>query len=409
MLNALLVANVGVDAVQQGKDGLFGGNLQPGMGHQRQQAHGFQRHGFAAGIRAGNDHHPPVAAQFQVKGNYRLRQQRMAGGGKPQGGGVFILTRQRIWDGWDGGDGRGYGPLGGGVAAFSQRQIQPRQQIQSQQQIGAALPHLRGQGAQNPLLLPLLGQPGLPPLIARFNGRQRLDKDRRPAVGNIVDNAGGLGLKVGFNQQHQAVVALGNNRLLHHRPLLITAQAALHYRVQLLIGVPGRAAQLPQLGTGVIQQFSRGTDRVPDSGFQGAQIGQVGGDVGQQGQVGPAAQAAAVMADGISQLTDFVQLGAAQQSAQSGPLGIFPQVRPGAKLQGWAGGGGIHKTAALGGFLLPADNFPVVGGRRQSQSILPPPVSADIPGQLPADGVKLQQGQSRIAAVKRAVSRRRLR
>ena len=127
-----------------------------------------------------------------------------------------------------------------------------------------------------------------------------------------MDNAGGLGFEIGFNQQHQAIVALGNDRFLHHGPLLIAAQAALHHRIELLIGVPAGPAQLPQLRAGIIQQFPGGTDRIPDGRFQAAQIGQVGGQGGQQGQVGPAAQAAAIVADGLGQLTDFVQFAAAQ-------------------------------------------------------------------------------------------------
>ena len=37
MLDALLVPDIGIDAVEPGDVGFIGGYVQPGMGHQRQQ------------------------------------------------------------------------------------------------------------------------------------------------------------------------------------------------------------------------------------------------------------------------------------------------------------------------------------------------------------------------------------
>ena len=119
-------------------------------------------------------------------------------------------------------DGRG-GAAVNGVTALGHCQVQPGQQVQGQLQVVARLPHLGGQGAQDPFLLPLLGQAGFAPVVARFNRRQRLDKHGCPAVGNVMDDAGGLGLELGLNQQDEAAVALGNNRLLHHFPALVAA------------------------------------------------------------------------------------------------------------------------------------------------------------------------------------------
>ena len=57
LLDALLVANVGVDAIQQRKLGLLRGNMQSGVGHQGQQSHRFESDGFPAGIGPGDYHH----------------------------------------------------------------------------------------------------------------------------------------------------------------------------------------------------------------------------------------------------------------------------------------------------------------------------------------------------------------
>ena len=54
LLNTLLVANIGIHAVEGGKSGLFRRHVQTGMSHQRQQPRRFQRHGLAPGIGPGN-------------------------------------------------------------------------------------------------------------------------------------------------------------------------------------------------------------------------------------------------------------------------------------------------------------------------------------------------------------------
>ena len=81
LLDALLVANVGVDTVQQGKLGGLGGDVQAGVGHQSQQADGLEGHGLAAGVGAGDDHYPVGATQFQADGHHPFGEQGVAGGG----------------------------------------------------------------------------------------------------------------------------------------------------------------------------------------------------------------------------------------------------------------------------------------------------------------------------------------
>ena len=82
LLDALLVADVGKDAVETGKDGFVGGDVQSGVGQHGQQAGGFQRHGLAAGVGAGNQQDAPPRVQRQADGNYAAvaaGQQRMPG------------------------------------------------------------------------------------------------------------------------------------------------------------------------------------------------------------------------------------------------------------------------------------------------------------------------------------------
>ena len=236
LLDALLVADVGVDTVQQGEFGLFGGYVQPGMGHQRQQADRFEGYRLAPGVGAGDDHYPVFPAQLQVYRHHPLGEQGMPRSGQAEAarrGAVRMGVRAvrsyirrvhivGVRIGWVDDDGSG-GAAVNGVTALGHCQVQTGQQVQGQLQVVARLSHLGGQGAQDPFLLPLLGQAGFAPVVARFNRRQRLDKHGRPAVGNVMDDAGSLGLELGLNQQDQAAVALGNNRLLHHFPALVAA------------------------------------------------------------------------------------------------------------------------------------------------------------------------------------------
>ena len=57
LLDALLIANVCVYAVEPGEAGILGGHMKTGVGHQRQQAHGLQGHCLAPGVGASHQHH----------------------------------------------------------------------------------------------------------------------------------------------------------------------------------------------------------------------------------------------------------------------------------------------------------------------------------------------------------------
>ena len=66
LLNRLVVSDIRQDLREERKLGLRGGHGQPGLGHQAQQAHGFQRDCFAAGIGAADEQRAAVPVQFQA-------------------------------------------------------------------------------------------------------------------------------------------------------------------------------------------------------------------------------------------------------------------------------------------------------------------------------------------------------
>ena len=69
LLDGLVVADVGQHGIEDGKLGAVGGDGNAGLRHQSQQADGFQGHGFAAGVGAGDDQLAAVAFEFDADGN----------------------------------------------------------------------------------------------------------------------------------------------------------------------------------------------------------------------------------------------------------------------------------------------------------------------------------------------------
>jgi hypothetical protein len=68
-LNGLRVADVGEHMIKQWKLGILGGHGQACHRHQSEQAHGFQRHGLAAGVRPADHQDPPLRVQLQRQWN----------------------------------------------------------------------------------------------------------------------------------------------------------------------------------------------------------------------------------------------------------------------------------------------------------------------------------------------------
>ena len=86
LLDGLVVADVGEDGVEDGELGAVGGDGKAGLGHQREQADGFEGDGFAAGVGAGDDELAAGAFEFDGDGDYGdalgfqiAFEQRMAG------------------------------------------------------------------------------------------------------------------------------------------------------------------------------------------------------------------------------------------------------------------------------------------------------------------------------------------
>ena len=70
LLDGLLVADVGVDRLEEAEfRAAFGGDVQAALRHQHDQADGFQRDGFAARVRSGDDDRARIFGQVKIYGD----------------------------------------------------------------------------------------------------------------------------------------------------------------------------------------------------------------------------------------------------------------------------------------------------------------------------------------------------
>ena len=301
---ALLVADIGVNAVQQRHHRVVRRHLEAGVGHHGQEAHGFQGDGLAAGVGAGDDQHWPTLGDADRGGNHVTRQQRVTPADD-----LHALGLARVQQ-----NGR-HGPQRCRVAPLGRGQVQTRQQAQHQGYVVRVPAHHFRQLAQHPFLFPLLRQAGLAPAVAQVDGRHGFDEHRGPAVGHVVHDAGSLPLELRLDEQHHPSVALGDDILLDDAGTLVPAQRPLHHVVERR---PGRARFSPQAGQlrrRFIQHLAPRPDGAIDGALQIRQFGQVLGDCRQHGQVVAAGQGVAVPAGRRRQRAHVTQFLAAQHAA----------------------------------------------------------------------------------------------
>ena len=105
LLDGLRVADVGQDGVADGKLGALGGDGDSGLGHEDEQAYGFEADGFAAGVGAADDELAVGGVHLQRERDDRLAagaqvalHDGMAGGNEDEGR-LFptFAKRRRMW------------------------------------------------------------------------------------------------------------------------------------------------------------------------------------------------------------------------------------------------------------------------------------------------------------------------
>ena len=248
LLQGLLIADVGQHQLAPGKGGgAAAGQKQAGAGHQGRQAHTFERDGFAAGVGAGDRHHPQLRAHLHAHRHHPMaalaaflpEQQGMAQALQPdRGAGI------RLQLGPHGAEGLAVAGPGQGEIQLHQHRLEVGEgRLLSADQATELQQHLL-------LLLPLLtGQPTNP--VAQGDHGLGLDEHRAAGGGTVVDQAGQLGGGPGLHRQHGPAVALGHDRVLEQGA--VATDQLLEALAPVGAGGGQLAAQLRQGGTGAIR------------------------------------------------------------------------------------------------------------------------------------------------------------
>ena len=117
---------------------------------------------------------------------------------------------------------------------------------------------LRDEGRQlveDPLDLGGLGQLCLAPGIAELDGHERLDEERLPAAGRVVDDPLDAAPGIGPHRDHVAPVAEGDDRVLEGAAHVARVDELLEPCPQALVGVARRPAQGAQAGRRRVEQL----------------------------------------------------------------------------------------------------------------------------------------------------------
>ncbi len=315
----LVVADVGEHPVEHRQAGPRGRHPQAALVQHRQQPERLQRHGLAAGVRAG-DHQRPDALERQVDRHGRRRvEQRMAGGAQVDlGRRLDAAPVPRPRQGRPG-----------------EREVEGRQrgsQVVEGHALVADQPRERAQDAR--LLLGLLRRQ-LPHLVVCFDKLHGLDEERLPGAGAVVDDARHRRARRRLHRQHRAAAALGGERLLQVR-----AEPGGEGPQQVGGRAPGRGQAAPrrrQLGRGGVQQAAPRVEGALEGGLDAAGRGDVGRGEGR-GQPG---RLLAVAGDRVARLEPDADRG--------------EHLGEGLGLEGRVARRGGGRRAQVGGAAGPAD------------------------------------------------------
>jgi len=201
LLNGLLIADVSKNIPKDAdpRTGL-GGNLQPGLRHQRHQPNGLQGDGLAAGVGTGKHHREDTAVEFEVDwDDFPGIQQGVAGSAQlndAAGVGLGGL-------GWEGQKLRLIRVEVFSIAGFHQRQVDVSHRFGGQVQALRLQSNLLAEQAQNTQHLIAFCQFELTEFVVQLNDRYRFDEKGGAGGALVVDD--GFNLPFMFSAQRQNV------------------------------------------------------------------------------------------------------------------------------------------------------------------------------------------------------------
>src|SRR5690606_25232879 len=144
LLDALLVTDVGVDALEYAQFGVLHRQMQTALRHHRQQTNRLERDCLAAGVRPGDDQHPRIRVKLYINRHDIAGQQRVTRPDQPDGAAGFVafraqrheyrLNRLEVF----------------GIARFGKHQINVPQHLYCPHNVFRFLADALGQRRQNP-------------------------------------------------------------------------------------------------------------------------------------------------------------------------------------------------------------------------------------------------------------------
>ena len=256
LLNGLLVSDVRQHAIKDGNGAaMIGRDVQAALRHQGQQAKRFQRHGLAAGVRAGDDERIKIAPQPHTDGD----------------DGPGINQRVPRADQFHGrvlADLRRHAAGAQGILSLGEDHIQSNQHFIA---VADALPEggrLGRQLRKNPLNLLLFADQQLTQGVVGVDCGHRLNEKCASRRGHVVDQAGNLGFILALNRNDIALPSKRNDRIAQVFCIGGRRDNLLQGFLDLCALDAHMAADVCKLAAGRIRNFLLGENGIGDFFFQ---------------------------------------------------------------------------------------------------------------------------------------------
>ena len=199
--NGLLVADVRQNGVKgRERASVPRGHMEAALGHERQQTDGFQGHGLAAGVGAGDNHGVKIGAQSQGDGHHLFGvDQRVPSVAQ-------LYPALVVHNGCP-------GPHPVGQFCLGEDHVQPDEHFHIQPDVLGIARRLGGQLGQNALDLLLLLDFQFPQGVVGVDGGHGLHEVSRPRGGHVVNHTGYIIFALGLYRHHIPALPDGDDGL----------------------------------------------------------------------------------------------------------------------------------------------------------------------------------------------------
>ena len=222
-------------------------DVQAGLVHQREQPERAQRHGLAAGVRAGHDERREAVAEADVDRDDAAGQARV-----PRREQLHLRALRRL------GPGRAHLAR---ELRLGRPEVEPGEGVERLAQRPDVRADQRGQLVEDPLDLLLLGELRLAPGVAELDDDERLDEQRLAAPGRVVDDALDPALRLGLHGHDVAPVPERDDRLLERAAELDRADEGVEPALQPVERDADRGPQAAEPRRGRVEQLARRVER----------------------------------------------------------------------------------------------------------------------------------------------------